>query len=243
MKGVVLAGGLGTRLRPQTHITNKHLLLVYDKPMIFYPIDTLVKADIRDVLIVVGGNTDGFIKLLGEMDLGVKDLQFKYQRGEGGISDALSLAEDFANGESVCVILGDNCTDAEIKSDVKNFRSGAKIFLKRVDDPERFGVPIFGNDNKILRIEEKPSSPSTNYAVTGLYIFDETVFDRIKTLSPSARGELEVTDLINTYINDGKLSWGELNGFWRDAGTFESLAEVYAYWAGKGLATRGKERR
>ena len=241
MKGVVLAGGLGTRLRPQTHIINKHLLLVYDKPMVAYPIETLVEGGISDILVVTGGNTDGFIMILGEMNLGVRDLQFKYQKGEGGISAALSLAEQFSAGDSVCVILGDNCTDARIKEDVDAFRKGAKIFLKEVSDPERFGVPTFDEQNRITRIDEKPKSPNSPFAVTGLYIFDGTVFDRIRTLAPSGRGELEVTDLINTYIDEGLLTWTELRGYWRDAGTFETLAEVNNYWYQK--AFQSKERK
>ncbi len=233
-----MAGGLGTRLRPQTHIINKHLLLVYDKPMVFYPIQTLVKADIRDILVVVGGNTDGFIKILGEMNLGVRDLQFKYQKGEGGISAALSLAQDYAKGESVCVILGDNCTDADISGDIKMFKNGAKIFLKEVPDPERFGVPTFDEQNRITRIDEKPKNPNSSYAVTGLYIFDETVFDKIKNLVPSDRNELEVTDLINEYIKERRLGWSTLQGFWQDAGTFETLAEVNHYWYSKSTERR-----
>ncbi len=241
MKGVVLAGGLGTRLRPQTYIINKHLLLVYDKPMVFYPIQTLVKAGIRDVLVVVGGSTDGFIKLLGETDLSVRDLQFKYQKGEKGISDALRLAEDFACGESLAVILGDNCTDADISKEIQNFSDGAHIFLKEVNDPQRFGVPAFDSEGKITTITEKPKEPASSYAVTGLYLYDKTVFDRIRKLKPSERGELEVTDLNNSYLADGKLKWSELKGFWRDAGTFETLSEVGQYWREK-AGGQGKER-
>lgn len=241
MKGVILAGGLGTRLRPETHIINKHLLLIYDRPMVCYPIQTLVNAGIKDILIVVGGNTDGFIKLLGEMDLGAK-IQFTYQKGEGGISDALRLAEDFAEGENLAVILGDNCTDADISKDVKEFSNGAKIFLKKVDDPERFGVPTFRRNGKISDITEKPINPASNYAVTGLYLYDSTVFDKIRELKPSGRGELEVTDLNMIYLKESKLDWTKLEGFWKDAGTFDSLAEVYQYWAEKAARNKGKER-
>lgn len=240
MKGVILAGGLGTRLRPLTLTSNKHLLPVYDKQMILYPIDTLVKADIKDVLIVTGGDTNGFLKLMGNgKKWGLESLHYTFQEGEGGISDALSLAEDFADGEPITVILGDNCTDANIKNEAESFTDGAKIFLKEVNDPERFGVPTFDDSGNILGITEKPSSPMSRYAVTGLYIYDNTVFRRIRSLVPSGRGELEVTDLNTTYLKDGKLDWELLNGFWSDAGTFETLAEVNMYWANK---ARGKER-
>ena len=240
MKGVVLAGGLGTRLSPLTEATNKHLLPVYNMPMIYYPIQTLVNAGIRDILAVTGGPHAGhFLHVLKNGDeFGIRHLEYAFQKGEGGISHALSLAEKFVDGDSVCVILGDNCTDADIKQDIESFKNGAKIFLKEVNDPQRFGVPTFGEDGKIIRIDEKPSSPNSNYAVTGLYVFDETVFRRIKTLKPSARGELEVTDLINTYIEEEILTWSELNGFWKDAGTFDTLAEVNNYWYQKNI--RGK---
>lgn len=235
MKGVILAGGLGTRLYPLTYATNKHLLPVYDRPMVYYPVQTLVGAGIDEVLIVVGGPYAGhFIRVLqnGE-DLGVKHIEYAYQKEEGGISHALSLAEDFADGGAVCVILGDNCTDAKIQNQVSGFIDGAQIFLKKVTDPERFGVPVFGKSNKIIRIEEKPKKPRSKYAVTGLYLYDETVFDKIRKLMPSKRGELEVTDLNNLYLKEGKLNWSVLQGFWSDAGTFETLYEVNKYWARK----------
>ncbi len=226
MKGVVLAGGLGTS---------------YDKAMICYPIQTLIDANIRDILVVVGGETDGFIKLLGEMDLAAR-IQFTYQRGEGGIPGALRLAEDFADHDNLAVILGDNCTDADISKDVKEFKDGAKIFLKKVEDPERFGVPTFRRNGQISEITEKPKNPASNYAVTGLYLYDNTVFDKIRELIPSERGELEVTDLNKLYLQKKNLGWTKLEGFWKDAGTFGSLAEVYQYWADKALRKRAKER-
>ncbi|OGG40441.1 spore coat protein, partial [Candidatus Kaiserbacteria bacterium GWA2_50_9] len=208
MKGIILAGGIGTRMYPLTHATNKHLLPVYDRPMVFYPIQTLLKTGIRDIMIVVGGPHAGhfFSVLKNGKELGIRHLEFAYQEGverngkkiEGGIAHALSLCEDFARHSSVAVILGDNTTDADISGSVKKFKEGAMIFLKEVPDPERFGVPVFDKGGKkILSIEEKPKNPKSNYAVTGLYLYDNTVFDRIKTLSPSARGELEVTDLNN----------------------------------------------
>jgi len=243
MKGVVLAGGLGTRLLPLTLSTSKHLLPVYDRPMIFYPIATLVKADIREIMVVTGGPHAGdFISVLknGE-ELGIKHLEYAYQEGGGGIAAALSLAEGFVDGDNVCVILGDNCTDADITHEVNSFKEGAMIFLKEVPDPERFGVPTFNEKGRITKITEKPAKPESGYAVTGLYVYDSTVFEKIKTLKPSARGELEVTDLNNIYLRDGKLQWRELKGFWKDAGTFETLYEVNKYYAEGNLSS--KERR
>lgn len=235
MKGVILAGGLGTRLYPLTYATNKHLLPVYDKPMIFYPVRTLVNAGVKEVLVVTGGPFAGhFMRVLKNgQELGLAHLEYAFQETEGGIADALRLAEDFADGDSICVILGDNCTDADIGSDVKKFMKGAKVFLKKVADPQRFGVPVFTKDNEIKKIEEKPKKPKSNYAVTGLYIYDNTVFDKIRKIKPSARGELEVTDLNNLYLKEGKLAWTQLKGFWSDAGTFDSLFEVNNYWASK----------
>ncbi len=235
MKGVILAGGLGTRLYPLTHATNKHLLPIYNRPMVFYPIKTLVDAGINEILIVVGGPYAGhFMRVLKNgKELGVKHLEFAFQEGEGGISAALSLAEDFADGDSIVVILGDNCTDANIKKDVKEFKRGGKIFLKKVPDPKRFGVPVFNKKMNVVRIEEKPKKPKSDYAVTGLYIYDKTVFNKIRSLNPSKRGELEVTDLNNLYLKEKKLNWTELKGYWSDAGTFDSLMEVANFWKSK----------
>ncbi len=227
MKGVVLAGGLGSRLFPLTKITNKHLLPVYDQPMIYYPIQTLVNAGIDDVMIVTGGNSAGdFLKLLenGEQ-FGLKRVSYAYQRGEGGIAAALALVEDFADDQPVCVILGDNIIEGNIRKAVADYRrqgSGAKILLKKVHDPQRFGVPEIDGD-KVLRIEEKPANPKSEFAVIGIYFYDSSVFDIIKTLKPSNRNELEITDVNNHYINQGTMTWAELDGWWTDAGTFESL--------------------
>lgn len=227
MKGVVLAGGLGSRLFPLTKITNKHLLPVYDQPMIYYPIQTLVNAGIDDVMIVTGGNSAGdFLKLLenGE-DFGLKRLSYAYQRGEGGIAAALALVEDFADDEPICVVLGDNIIENNIRQAAEDFRKqekGAKILLKKVHDPQRFGVPEL-DGGKVLQIEEKPQNPKSDLAVIGIYFYDSTVFKVIKTLKPSGRGELEITDVNNHYINEGTMSWSELDGWWTDAGTFESL--------------------
>jgi glucose-1-phosphate thymidylyltransferase len=227
MKGVILAGGLGTRLYPLTKVTNKHLLPVYDKPMIYYPIQTLINAGIDDILIVTGGNNAGdFLKLLGNgKEFGLKHINYTYQEGEGGIAEALGLAEFFASGEKICVVLGDNIIEKNIRKAVENFRrqkEGAKILLKEVPDPKRFGVPELKGD-RIVRIEEKPKSPKSHYAVIGIYLFDQEVFNFIKTLKPSDRGELEITDVNNQYIEKGLMTWDILEGWWTDAGTFESL--------------------
>lgn len=235
MKGVVLAGGLGTRLYPLTYATNKHLLPVFDKPMVFYPIQTLVNAGIDEIMIVTGGPHAGhFLQVLKNgKGLGVKHLEFAYQEGEGGIPVALSLAEDFADGGPIAVILGDNTTDTDIAPSVKDFKKGALVFLKKVSDPQRFGVAVFNKKKEIIKIEEKPKKPKSNFAVTGLYIYDNQVFDIIRTCKPSARGELEITDVNNVYLKKGQLRWSELKGFWSDAGTFESLFRSNAYWAEK----------
>ena len=237
MKGVILAGGLGTRLYPLTYATNKHLLPVYDQPMVFYPIRTLVQAGITELLIVTGGPHAGhFMQVLRNgKQLGLTHLEFAYQETEGGIADALSLCEDFAGGGSIAVILGDNTTDADITQAVQGFVDGAAVFLRRVPDPERFGVPVFDptDARRIVAIEEKPAQPKSSYAVTGLYLYDSQVFECIRCTVPSARGELEITDVNNMYIQSGELRWAELDGFWSDAGTFESLFRTNAYWAKK----------
>lgn len=240
MKGVILAGGKGTRLYPLTYATNKHLLPVYDQPMIFYPIQTLVRAGITEILIVTGESHAGhFINVIKNgKDLGLTHVEYAYQEGgSSGICDALKYAQDFADGGSIAVILGDNTTDADISQAVHDFSSGAKVFLKEVPDPSRFGIPRFNPQNKeiIDEILEKPENPPSNLAVTGLYLYDNTVFDKIKTLKPSARGELEVSDLNNAYIKEGKLQWAQLGGFWSDAGTFASLYRAGSYWAQKKL--------
>lgn len=227
MKGIILAGGLGTRLHPLTKVTNKHLLPVYHSPMIYYPLKTLINAGISDILIVTGGNSAGdFLKLLGNgKDFGLRHINYTYQEGEGGIAAALSLAEFFAAGEKVCVILGDNIIERNIRHAVEAFegqKDGAEILLKEVPDPQRFGVPVF-DGNRVIRIEEKPEHPKSKYAVTGIYMYDNTVFDIIKTLEPSDRGELEITDVNNLYIERGNLAWEVLDGWWTDAGTFDSL--------------------
>jgi len=227
MKGVVLAGGLGTRLLPLTRVTNKHLLPVYNKPMIYYPIECLVNAGIRDIMLVTGGDSAGdFLKLLGNgRQFGLDDLHYTYQEGEGGIADALRLAQHFADGDKIVVVLGDNVIEKNIRGAVGDFftqRRGAKILLKEVDDPERFGVAEV-RGSRVAGIEEKPSEPKSKYAVVGIYMYDAQVFDIVQTLRPSGRGELEITDVNNAYISQGTMTYEILDGWWTDAGTFESL--------------------
>lgn len=251
MKGVILAGGLGTRLHPLTRVTNKHLLPVYDKPMIFYPIEALIDAGVTDILIVTGGSNSGdFLKLLGNgKEFGLKHLNYTYQEGEGGIADALSLAEYFADGDPICVVLGDNIFQKGIRPAIVDYPgAGARVLLARVDDPERFGVPEIEGD-QIVRIEEKPKQPKSRYAVTGVYVYDHRVFDIIRGLEPSARGELEITDVNNQYIDWGALTYGTVDGWWTDAGTFESLHRASTLVArdtqnpvaGEAIAARGSE--
>jgi len=227
MKGVILAGGIGSRLYPLTRVTNKHLLPVYNRPMVYYPIQALVNAGITEILIVTGGQGAGdFLRLLGNgKDFGLKHLNYTYQEGEGGIADALRLAEDFAEGDRICVVLGDNIIENNIRAACQTFarqERGAHIILKEVPDPERFGVPTL-EDGKVIRIEEKPQAPPSQYAVIGIYMYDETVFERIRKLKPSGRGELEITDVNNQYLADRTLTYSILEGWWTDAGTFESL--------------------
>ena len=227
MKGVILAGGTGSRLFPLTKITNKHLLPIYDRPMIYYPIQTLVDAGIEDILIVTGGRNSGdFLRLLANgKEFGLKHINYTYQEGEGGIADALALAEHFADGQKICVVLGDNIIEHDIRDAASWFSRqpcGAHILLKEVTDAERFGVAEVVGD-RIVGIEEKPKIPKSNYAVTGIYMYDPTVFEKIRTLVPSNRGELEITDVNNAYIREGTMTFSHLDGWWTDAGTFESL--------------------
>ncbi len=227
MKGIILAGGLGTRLSPLTKITNKHLLPIYDRPMIYYPIQTLINAGITDIMIVTGGNNAGdFLRLLGNgKEFGLKHINYTYQEGEGGIAAALSLAEYFAEGQPICVVLGDNLIEKNIVKAVRDFakqKEGAKILLKEVPDPERFGVAEIRN-GRLLAIEEKPRRPKSNLAVIGIYLYDGEVFEIVKKLKPSDRGELEITDVNNAYIKRKTMTWEMLEGWWTDAGTFESL--------------------
>lgn len=223
MKGVILAGGSGSRLYPLTKVTNKHLLPVYDKPMIYYPLQTLIDAGISDILIVSGrGHAGHFLELLGSGTEFDARLTYEIQEEAGGIAQALKLAEDFAKGEAIAVILGDNIFEDSFKKEFNDFKGGAEIFLKEVPDAKRFGVARI-EGKSVISIEEKPTDPKSNYAVTGLYLYDNDVFEIISTLKPSDRGELEITDANNLYIEDGKMSFSIVKGFWSDAGTFESL--------------------
>ena len=227
MKGIITAGGTGSRLLPITKITNKHLLPLYDKPMIYYPLRTLVQAGIEDIMLVTGGEFAGdFLRLLGNgAEFGLKRLHYAYQEGSGGIAAALALAEDFADGEPVAVILGDTIIEGNVNRSIAAFAEddrGAKIFLKKVEDPRRFGVADVDGD-RVTRIIEKPASPPTDLAVIGIYLYDGRVFDVIRGLKPSARGELEITDVNNQYMTWGEMTYAVLDGWWTDAGTFPSL--------------------
>ena len=231
MKGIVLAGGLGTRLYPLTKVTNKHLLPVYDRPMVYYPIQTLVDAGITDILLVTGGTSAGdFLRLIGNgKEFGLRHINYTYQEGEGGIAAALALAEHFAEEEPIVVILGDNILEKGIGDAVKEFeeqKRGAKILLKEVPDPERFGVPHI-KEGKVVQIDEKPKKPASHYAVIGVYMYDDRVFDIVRTLKPSDRGELEITDVNNAYIKQGNMTYAIVDGWWADAGTsFDSLLKA-----------------
>ncbi|MBD3160760.1 MAG: NTP transferase domain-containing protein [Candidatus Latescibacteria bacterium] len=241
MRGVVLAGGLGTRLSPLTKVTNKHLLPIYDKPMIYYPIETLVRAGVRDILLVTGGNNAGdFLRLLGNgKEFGLSHIDYVYQEGEGGIAEALGLARYYAKDDRIVVVLGDNIIEADVTPYVESFRrqkEGAKILLKEVEDPERFGVAEVEGD-RVVGIEEKPKKPKSRYAVTGVYFYDAWVWEVISTLRPSDRGELEITDVNNAYIEKGQMTFDVLPGWWTDAGTFNSL-----YRANRLIAERALRR-
>jgi glucose-1-phosphate thymidylyltransferase len=227
MKGIVLAGGTGSRLFPLTKITNKHLLPIYDKPMIYYPIQTLADAGITDIMVVTGGRNSGdFLRLLANgKEFGLKYIAYTYQEGEGGIAEALGLCEHFADGQPICVVLGDNIVEKSIADAADAFRKqerGARILLKEVHDAGRFGVAEFAGE-RVVSIEEKPAEPKSSYAVTGIYMYDATVFDKIRTCKPSKRNELEITDVNNAYIQEGTMTYSFLDGWWTDAGTFDSL--------------------
>ena len=230
MKGVILAGGLGTRLLPLTRATNKHLLPVYDRCMIHYAIDNLLRAGLDHIMVVTGGPHAGdFLRVLGNgKDVGVKHLEYGYQEGEGGIADALRVAEDFAEGGPIMVVLGDNFTDADLAPSVRAFQGGSHLFLKKVPDPRDYGVAVFdpADPSRLVAIEEKPKQPKSDYAVTGFYIYDQRAFEYVRRSEPSARGELEITTVNNFYLQDGLLTWSELAGMWLDCGSFESLFEA-----------------
>ncbi len=238
MRGLIVAGGLGTRLGLLTQSNNKHLLPVYDKPMIFYPLETLVSAGIKDIAIVVSGPFAGnFIKVLNNgKDFGLNSISFFYQnKADGGIADAIQAAKPFIENHKVAVILGDNTTDANIKQDVEEFKNsqGAKMFLKEVPDPENFGCPEFNEQNQIVCIHEKPLKPHSSFAVTGLYLFDEMLSKFVEEIAPSERNQLEITDVLNLYLKHQSLQYAPLNGYWQDAGTYDNLLKASIYWADK----------
>lgn len=238
MKGIILAGGLGKRLRPLTYVTNKHLLPIYNYPMIFYPLSTLLKAGIKDILLISGPeHAEGFLKLLGSGKKLKCKFTFEVQEKAGGIAQALGLAKNFVGKDNCCVILGDNIFEDNLRPVIQKFKEGACVFLKRVKHPERFGVPAI-KSRKILRIEEKPKKPKSSYAITGLYLYDSSVFKIIKTLKPSRRGELEITDVNNAYLKQNQLDYQIIKGYWTDAGTFESLHAANQFVQRKTL--RGK---
>jgi glucose-1-phosphate thymidylyltransferase len=221
MKGIILAGGKGTRLLPMTKITNKHLLPVYNEPMIMFPLRKLINMGIKEIMIVSGkGHAGHFLELLGSgHELGIR-LSYSVQEESLGIADALRITEDFADGEKIAVMLGDNIYEKDFEAG--DFKGGARIFLKAVDNPCRFGVASI-DKNKVVKIVEKPKNPETNYAVTGFYLYDETVYDKIKKLKISDRGEYEITDINNMYIKENKMDYKIIDGFWSDAGTIDSL--------------------
>ena len=245
MKGIILAGGLGTRLKTLTKVTNKHLLPVYDKPMIFYPLETLVGAGLTDIMVITGGNNAGdFLRLLGNgKEFGLRRLHYAYQEGEGGIADALALAEAFADNDLICVVLGDNIIERPINPYVEQFRKqghGAKILLKKVQDPGRFGVAELKKEN-LIKIHEKPNVVPSPYAVTGVYMYDHRVFNIIRTLECSDRGEFEITDVNNRYIGWGEMTYNILDGWWTDAGTKESLLQASILVADRAKKTEKKK--
>ncbi len=231
MRGVITAGGEGTRLGPLTQVVNKHLLPVYSKPMIYYPIETLVKAGIKEILIVVSGQFGGdFIRILKNgKEFGLNKIEYAYQEKPGGIAEALSLAENFAGSDNIAVMLGDNTADIDISDNVRNFNHGCHIFLKEVPNPQSFGVPTF-KDSKITEIIEKPFDPKSPYAVTGIYLYDNKVFDYIRQCKPSKRNELEISDVNNLYIQNNNLTYSFLSGFWKDAGSADNLFLANQYW-------------
>lgn len=234
MKGIILAGGKATRLRPLTKITSKQLLPVYNKPMIFYPIETLIRSGITEILIIIAPDYAGhFLNLLGSgKDFGAK-FSFEIQDEARGLADAFRIGSNFIGTDDVTMILGDNIFDYDFTESIKSFKSGAKVFAKKVEDPERFGVVEFDEQNKVLSIEEKPKVAKSNYAVVGMYIYDNQVVEIAKNLKPSARGEIEITDVNNEYLHRGQLQVDVIDGIWEDAGTFDSLLSANLYWAQK----------
>lgn len=240
MKGIILAGGSGTRLRPLTQVTSKQLLPIYNKPMIYYPLETLLKAGIKDILIIVAPDHAGdFLKLLGSgKEFGCK-FTYEIQDKPEGLAQAFIIGENFVGDDSVTLILGDNLYEDDFSGAIQSFQTGGRVFLKEVPDPERFGVAEFDANNKVISIEEKPTVPKSKFAVTGMYIYDKTVVSKAHSLQPSPRGELEITDLNNVYLKEGTLDVAFVNGKWLDTGTFESLHEAIVFARDRELAKNG----
>ena len=230
MRGIVLAGGAGTRLHPLTRVTSKQLLPVYNKPIIYYPVETLIKSGIREILIIVAPDHAGdFVRLLGSgKEFGCR-FSYEVQEKPNGLAEAFLIGENFIDNENVALILGDNLFEDTFVDPVRNFQSGALVFASKVPDPERFGVVEFDQQNKVLSIIEKPKEPKSEYAVTGLYVYDNTVVQKAKSLQPSARGELEITDLNNVYLREGTLEVAFVEGEWLDTGTFEALYQATTF--------------
>jgi glucose-1-phosphate thymidylyltransferase len=227
MKGIILAGGSGSRLQPLTRVTSKQLLPIYNKPMIYFPLETLLKAGIRDVLIIVAPDHAGdFLKLLGSGREFQCNFSYEVQDKPEGLAQAFIIGKDFIGDDNVTLILGDNIFEDDFSQQIQSFQSGGRIFAKQVNDPERFGVVEFDGNHRVMSIEEKPAQPKSDYAVTGLYIYDNTVVRKAQSLQPSARGEYEITDLNNVYLQEGNLDVAFVQGKWLDTGTFESLFEA-----------------
>lgn len=236
MKGIILAGGAGTRLSPLTKVTSKQLLPIYNKPMIFYPLQTLINAGISEILIIIAPDHAGdFLKLLGSgKEFGCK-FSYEIQDKPEGLAQAFIIGENFIGKDDVTLILGDNLFDDDFSSAVKTFKVGARVFAKQVRDPERFGVVTFNDNKKAIEIVEKPKNPKSNYAVTGLYVYDNSVIGKAKALKPSPRGEIEITDLNNLYLKENALDVAVVSGAWLDTGTFESLYEATVFARDKEL--------
>ncbi|MFZ5376109.1 MAG: sugar phosphate nucleotidyltransferase [Patescibacteria group bacterium] len=237
MKGIILAGGSGTRLHPLTRVTSKQLLPIYDKPMIYFPLETLLKAGIHDVMIIVAPNNAGdFLKLLGSGSNFGCDFVYEIQEKPEGLAQAFLIGEKFIGQDNVTLILGDNLYEDDFSQAIQSFEQGGRVFAKKVSDPERFGVVQFDQNRKAISIEEKPTQPKSDYAVTGLYIYDNTVVEKAKSLKPSSRGEIEITDINNLYLQEGKLDVAFVNGQWFDTGTFESMYQATTFVRQKTLS-------
>ena len=241
MKGIILAGGKGTRLRPLTTVTSKQLLPIYNKPMIYFPLETLINAGIKDILIIVAPDHAGdFLKLLGSGKNFDCDFSYEVQESARGLADAFLIGEKFIGTDDVAMILGDNLFDDDFSDAIRSFESGGRVFAKKVPDPERFGVVEFDEDHNVISIVEKPKNPKSDYAVTGLYIYDHTVVEKAKSLKPSPRGEVEITDINNLYLKEGKLDVAMVNGEWLDTGTFEAMYQAVNFVRSRHMRSKGE---